>query len=87
MLKFLSLAAATVTLGLLTAPASATPIGDIKAGLQNGNTVTEEVARRCYWHRGHRHCRYYGYRPGVSIHIGRGHRHGHRHGRRHRHHR
>jgi hypothetical protein len=91
MLKLLSLAAAAVSVGLLTAPASAAPIGDMKAGLQNGNSATQEVARRCHWDRGHRHCRYYGYGPGVSIDIGRGRRdrdgRRHSHGRGHDHHR
>jgi hypothetical protein len=82
MLKSLTFAAATVTLAFFAAPASAAPLGDIKAGAQTGDTVVEQVARRCYWHRGHRHCRFYSYRPGVSVYIG-----DRRHGRRHRHHR
>ena len=76
MLKSLSLAAA-VSLGLLTAPASAAPVGDMKAGLQNSNSATQEVARRCYWHRGHRHCRYFGFGSDRDRRDGRRYRHDH----------
>jgi hypothetical protein len=87
-LKFASLGAAAVVLGFLAAPASAAPmsgVNDVTAGVPT--SAAQEVARRCYWHRGHRHCRYvgHGYGPGVSIHIGRD-RHGRHHRRRNHHH-
>lgn len=40
------------------APAFA-PTGAV-AGVET--SAVEPVARRCWWHRGHRHCKYYRYR-------------------------
>jgi hypothetical protein len=56
--SWLSPAALLVGAGLLAAPASAAPAGAL-TGLQAPETSNvEHVAlRRCYWHRGHRHCR------------------------------
>jgi hypothetical protein len=92
--KSLSFSAAALTLGLLAAPASATPAAGIaSADVKTDASAVEQVARRCYRHRGHWHCRGrshgydgYGYGPSVGIHIGRGHRHRHHH-HHHRHHR
>ena len=72
----LSLSGVVLSFGLFAAPASAAPIGMTGAGVTTDASAVEQVARRCYRHRGHWHCReVYGYRPGVDIRIGRGHRH------------
>jgi len=85
--KSLSLTAAALTLGLFAAPASAAPPGLTGAIVTTDTSAVEQVARRCYRHRGHLHCReVYRYRPRVDIHIGRGHRHSHHRHRHHRHH-
>jgi hypothetical protein len=85
--RYLSSAAVAITLGLFAAPASAAPVGldGLKSG--TGASPAQKVAHRhCWYHRGHRHCRWvgrsYGYGPGVTIYLGG--RHGHH---RHRHHR
>jgi hypothetical protein len=76
--------AVAVAVGYVATPASAAPIAGAGAGVQTGASAAEQIHRRCYWHRGHYHCReVYGYRPGFDVYIGRGHRHGHH---RHRHH-
>jgi hypothetical protein len=81
----LSLSAAALSLGLFAAPVSAAPTGVTGANVSADASAVEQIARRCYRHRGHLHCReVYGYRPGVDIRIGRGHRHPHH---RHRHYR
>ena len=58
--KYLSGAALAVAAGLLCAPASAAPVGNV-AGVRAPNTSNVEQAayRRCWWHNGHRHCRIY----------------------------
>jgi hypothetical protein len=88
----LGAAAGAVALGLATLSAQAAPAGSATMDLK-GSAVSsvEKAARRCWWHRGHRHCRYYrdygyyphhyGYGPSIRFYWG-GHRHGH-----HRHHR
>jgi hypothetical protein len=93
--KTLSFSAAALALGLLATPASAAPTAGItSADVRTGASAVEQVARRCYRHRGHWHCRGYGhghgysgygYGPGVGIYIGRGHRHHRHHHRHHRH--
>jgi hypothetical protein len=89
MLKSLSLTSAVLALGVLASPAVAAPASSLQ-GMEAANpSLTDQVAyRRCYWHRGHRHCRWVsdGYRYGPSINLQFGGRHGHRH-RHHRHHR
>lgn len=94
--RHLSLAVIALTLGMLTAPASAAPaVGAIGSEAKAaGTALVEKAARRCWWHRGHRHCRYYrgyggyggyyGYRPGFNFYVGPGYRHRHW-GYRHRH--
>ncbi len=55
--KYLSAAALAVGAGLLCAPASAAPGGNL-TGLQVPHASNvEQVARRCWRHRGHWHCR------------------------------
>ena len=85
--KILSAGALALTLGFLTAPASAAPLGSVD-GVKSGTaSAAEQVAyRRCWWRNGHRHCRWvddgYGYGPGVNLYFGGG-RHGHHHRRHH----
>ena len=97
MLRTLSFATVTLALGVLAAPVSAAPSVNLKgAVLEPGTSLVEKVhsVRRCWWHRGHRHCRYvrgyrayghapnyyYGYGPSFGLYFGGG---GHRHWRRH----
>jgi hypothetical protein len=94
---WLSAAAGAVALGAVSMSAQAAPLGSA-AGVNSGsdaNSLVQDVARRCWRHRGHWHCRGdgyrrhyyndgYGYGPGFSLYFGGGHRHGHH---RHRHHR
>ena len=80
-MKYMSAAALALTLGLLSAPASAAPLGNMD-GIRTGDIpAAEQVAyRRCWFHHGYRHCRYYrsyGYAPGFSFYLGGGHRHWH----------
>jgi hypothetical protein len=90
--KYLAFSVVALTLGVLAAPASAAPAVGIfgNEARTAGTTLVEKAARRCWWHRGHKHCRYYReYRPGFNFYIGPGYRHrhghwGHRHWR-HRH--
>ena len=42
------------------------------AGAENLASVVEQVARRCTWHRGHRHCRHYDSGPGINLYLGDG---------------
>ena len=66
--KALGFSAAALTIALLTTPASAAPATAL-AGVNNeGSSIVEQVARRCYRQRGHLHCgrasrvgRYHGY--------------------------
>jgi hypothetical protein len=85
--KTISLSAAALSLGLFTVPVSAAPTGVTGANVSNEASAVEQVARKCYRHRGHWHCdrrsRVYGYGPDVDIRIGRGHRHHHYHRRHH----
>jgi hypothetical protein len=60
--------AAALTIGLLTAPASAAPAAPFPSVNNEGASIVEQAARRCYRHRGHLHCgrasrvgRYHGY--------------------------
>jgi hypothetical protein len=93
--KSLTLASAALALGLLTVPASAAPVSNLKGIEADASTQAETVhyRRRCWWHRGHMHCRrgysrhygyapYYGYGPSFGFHFGGGRHH---HWRRHRH--
>jgi hypothetical protein len=94
--KSLFLAAVAVAFALLSAPASAAPTGNL-AGINTDTSAVEKAhyGRRCWWHRGHWHCRrayrryyyggyypeYYGYGPSIGFSFG-GHRHwGHHHHR------
>jgi len=56
------MAASAVAFGVgsLTAGAEAAPIGNLLA-TGGGTGQVEKVAQHCWWHRGTRHCRYYGY--------------------------
>jgi hypothetical protein len=56
------LAASAVVLGAggLTAGAEAAPIGNFLATDAGAGRI-EKIAQRCWWHRGTRHCRSYGY--------------------------
>ena len=94
MQKWITGAALAVGLGLMAAPATAGPAGSLAGDFRAATPSTsaaEQVVRRCYWHRGHRHCRHtghrvyreYGYGPSINLNIG-GHRHGHSHRRGHR---
>ena len=83
------LATAATTLSMQ--PASASPLSGA-AKLNKSTSVVEKAAyRRCWWHRGHRHCRWvgysnyyddypydygYSYGPGIGFFFGGG---GHRH--------
>jgi hypothetical protein len=79
----LATALAASVLGFLAVPAQASPPAGMARELapiagEGGNV---ELARyRCYWHRGHRHCRYryYGPRRHYHRHWRRHHRHHHR---------
>jgi hypothetical protein len=85
MLKTLSLSTVLLAFGVLATPSLAAPATGLKGvESQASSSLTEQVAyRRCWYHHGHRHCRWVGgYGPSVSLHFG-GHRHGHRHHRRH----
>jgi hypothetical protein len=84
-------AAGAVALGFIGTSAQAAPIGSVNgvqsSAAQNSGVQEATWVRRCYWHRGHRHCRrywddsygYYGYPyygPGIGFFFGGG---GHRH--------
>jgi hypothetical protein len=69
--------------GLASGGASAAPLGSNHASVKSaGQEVSgaEQVAYRCWWHRGHRHCRwvepsyrhyyYYAPRPYYSFYFG-----------------
>lgn len=95
----IAMAGAVMLAGMATL-AQAAPAGgltgDLKTTAEQMSPI-DQVRYRCWWHRGHRHCRrvhrHYGYYygPSFGIYFG-GHRHwrhrhwGHRHWR-HRHHR
>ena len=86
MLKTLSLSTVLLAFGVLATPSLAAPATGLNGiESQAGSSLTEEVAyRRCWYHRGHRHCRWVGgYGPGFSLHFGGCH--GYRHHRHHRH--
>ena len=89
MLKSLSLTSVVLAFGVLASPAVAAPASSLQSLEAANSSLTEQVGyRRCYWHRGHRHCRWvddgYRYGPSINLNIGGGHR-GHRHRRHHRH--
>jgi len=88
-MKWVASGAFALALGFLTAPASATPLSAMD-GVRSGDiaSAAEQVSyRRCWWHKGHRHCRWvddgYGYGPGINLYFGGGGRHGHGHRRHH----
>lgn len=58
--KYLSIAAVALTVGVFAAPASAAPTANLQgAAPEAGESAAEKVAyKRCWWHRGHRHCRW-----------------------------
>jgi hypothetical protein len=74
-----------LTLGFVTAPASAAPTGSIGLEAAGGASIADQVGyRNCRWHNGRKHCRWvegYGYGPSVGVYIGDGDRRGHRRGR------
>ena len=91
MMKGMAAGAIALVLGSWAVPVSAAPLGTLD-GIKSENTsAAEQVSyRRCWWHKGHRHCRryggygyypYYG-SPGISFYFGGG-RHRHHHHRRH----
>lgn len=85
-LKTLTLPAAVVALTALALPASAMPASGALAGLKSAAAESnglDQVRHRCYWYRGHLHCRRhhyrpyypyygYGYAPGFSLYFGGG---------------
>jgi len=81
-------AAGAAALGFIGSSAQAAPIGSLNDGQSKAaqNSELQDVAwvRRCYWHRGHQHCRrywddsygyYYDSNPGFSFFFDGGHRH------------
>jgi hypothetical protein len=97
---WLTAAAGALALGLMGSSVQAAPAGGPVAELKSEAAQSSEVheaawRRRCWWHRGHQHCRrywddygyygdgypYYGYGPGVGFFFGGGggHHHGHFH--------
>ena len=85
-LKTLTFPAALVAMSGLGVPAVALPASGPLAALRltaaESNGV-DQVRHRCYWHRGHLHCRRhdnrdyhpfysYGYAPGFSLYLGGG---------------
>jgi hypothetical protein len=79
-MKYLATASLSLALALLAVPATAASVGNLDGLRQGAQPAAEQVAwRRCWWHHGHRHCRWvhrgYGYGPGVNLYFG-GHRHG-----------
>jgi hypothetical protein len=90
---------AAIALGFLAVPAQAAPLSGVvtdgRAAVGEASDVQNvHYRRRCWWHRGHWHCRrrhvhyypgYYGspyaYGPSFGIYIGRRHHRHHRHRR------
>ena len=84
--KSLGVGGLLLALGAFAAPASAAPISSVNGVTAGVATSAAEKAsyRRCWWHNGHRRCRwvdddysyygygdgYYGYGPGVGVFIG-----------------
>jgi hypothetical protein len=76
----LSGAAGVLALGAMTLTAQAAPAGASTADLKTAATTSAEKVRyrRCWWHDGHRHCRYYReygpsfsfYGPGFGLYLG-----------------
>jgi hypothetical protein len=73
--KALSLAAGLLAFGLVAAPASAAPIGNLNGIAENTSAAQAVHYRRCWRHYGHWHCRrahrrhyYYGYYPRRYYH-------------------
>jgi hypothetical protein len=88
MLKTLSLSTVLLAFGLLATPSLAAPATGLQGiESQTSSSLTEQVAyRRCWWHRGHRHCRWVGgYGPSIRLHFGGRHHHHRHHRRYHRH--
>jgi hypothetical protein len=58
------MAASAVVFGMggLTADAEAVPLGNAQL-TGSGAGQIEKIAQHCWWHRGTRHCRLYGYQP------------------------
>ena len=88
-LSLLAGPAVALAIGLFAGSAQAAPaggaLGDVKANPAAGSAVeTTSWTRRCYWHRGHRHCRQV-WVPNRRLWWGHGH-HRHRHHRWHRRH-
>jgi hypothetical protein len=93
MMKGMAVGAFALVLGISAVPASAAPLGTLDGIKSEDTAAAEQVSyRRCWWHKGHRHCRrygghgyypYYGYGyPGFTFYFGGG-RHRHHHHRRH----
>jgi hypothetical protein len=83
MQKWMTVAALAVGLGLMAAPVTAGPAGGLAGDYRAAAPSTllaEQVARRCWWHRGERRCRRnddrdygeHGYGPSVNLNIGSG---------------
>lgn len=82
MQKLMTVAALAVGLGLMAAPVTAGPAGSFAGDYRTAapaTSVTEQVARRCWWHRGERRCskhrrdyREYGYGPSINLNLGGG---------------
>jgi len=84
----LGAAAGALALSLATLAAEAAPVGgasvDLKASAGSASSIEKAAYRRCWWHHGHRHCRWVGggyysdydypyyYGPGVGFYFGGG---------------
>lgn len=70
-------AAGALMLGSLSLTAQAAPLGGAQDALRadvGQNSQAQDVAwRRCWWHRGHRHCRWVGHRHGYYPYYHRRH--------------
>ena len=58
------MAASAVVFGIggLTTGAGAAPLGDVQLTGGSAGQI-EKIAQHCWYHRGTRHCRWYGYQP------------------------
>jgi hypothetical protein len=91
LLKFVPLTTLALAAGLLATPASAAPAPAAPGVTPPTTSLVQQAAwRRCWWHHGHRHCRWYGgwewyHDQGYRHRYGRHHLRHHRHHWRHRH--
>jgi hypothetical protein len=79
MQRLLAAAALAVGLGFMALPATAAP-GSLAGASAPSTSLAEQVARRCWWHRGERRCRHsdrrdyrgQGYAPSINLNLGSG---------------